>query len=134
MKKLFAILAAAAAIVLAGCAVSSCAPYEHGTVTYHIKIVNFEDNWDVLAYSIDKGFEEGGLQKMEVGVHYWTLSGEKNACNKKAEAVFQARCKAIDKDRSLAGGLALKGATVKLLYSFTGEYELSSYTFVEENK
>ena len=134
MKKIFAILAAAAALVIAGSAVSSCAPYESGTVTYHIKIVNFEDNWDVLASSIDKGFEEAGLKKLEVGVHYWTLSGEKNACNQKAAAAFQARCKAIDKDRSLAGGLALKGTEVKLLYSFTGEYELSSYTFVEEDK
>lgn len=130
MKKIIAIVAAAVALL-----VSSCQPLETGTVMYHVQIdESFFDNMDILAYGIDEGFAQAGLKKMEVGAHYWTLEGEKNACNKKASAAFLARCQAIDKDRSLlALPLAIKGVKVTLIYTYSGDHELTSYTFKEEN-
>ena len=113
MKKLLALAATLVALL-----VSSCQPIEMGTVMYHVDLGNFFDNMDILAYSIDKGFESAGLKPLEVGVHYWTLEGEKKSCNKKAQQAFLDRCQAIDKDRSqLLVPLALKGVTVKLIYT-----------------
>lgn len=135
MKKIFAILAAAAALVIAGLAASSCAPYESGMVMYHIDEGDYQDMYDIVAYRIDKGFEEAGLQKMEVGVHYWTLTGEKNACNQKASAAFQKVCQIIDNDRSqVLGARSLDGVTIKLIYTFQGDHELTSYTFKTQGK
>ncbi len=126
MKKIFAIVAAVMALLI-----SSCQPLETGTVMYHVKIdESFFDNMDILAYGIDEGFAQAGLTKMEVGVHYWTLNGEKNACNKKASDAFLNRCKAIDNDRSLLTlPLDLKGVKVTLIYTYSGDHELTSYTF-----
>lgn len=129
MKKLLALAATLVALL-----VSSCQPIEMGTVMYHVDLGNFFDNMDILAYSIDKGFESAGLTKLEVGVHYWTLNGEKNSCNKKAQQAFLDRCKVIDKDRSqLLVPLALKGVTIKLIYTYQGDHELCTYTFVEND-
>ena len=126
MKKIFAIAAALMALLF-----SACQPLETGTVMYHVSIdESFFDNMDILAYGIDEGFKQGGLTKMEVGAHYWTLEGEKNACNKKASEVFLNRCKAIDNDRSLLDlPLDLKGVKVTLIYTYGGDHELTSYTF-----
>lgn len=126
MKKIIAVFAAVMALL-----VSSCQPLETGTVMYHVKIDDsFFDNMDILAYGIDEGFAQGGLTKLEVGAHYWKLEGEKNACNRKASAAFTKRCEAIDNDRSLlALPLDLKGVKVTLIYTYSGDHELTSYTF-----
>ena len=134
MKKLIALIAAVAALAVTGLSTSSCKPIETGLVMYHVDLGNFYDNMDILAYSIDEGFKDGGLTKMEVGAHYWELTGEKNACNEKAKKAFLNRCQKIDKDRSLLGlPLALKGVTIKLIYTYQGDHELCSYTFVEKD-
>ncbi len=131
MKKIFAVLAAALALTAAGVLSHSCAPVESGDVLYSVE-VSFFDNMDILTSAIDKGFEDAGFTA--VSTHIWLLRGEKNACNKKAKDIFLSRCEAIDKDRNLmAFPLALKGETVKLSYTFSGDHELSSYTFVEED-
>ena len=65
------------------------------------------------------------------------LEGEVKSCNKLASSIFQQCCKAVDKDRSkLALPLALKGQTVALMYTYgsSEEHELTTYTFVEEDK
>ena len=131
MKKIIAIIAAVVALGAAALMSSACQPYEHGVISYHIDEGDFFDNQDILAYAIDKGFEDAGFTY--VSTHYWSLTGEKNACNKKAEQTFINRCKAIDKDHSLMRlPLALKGTTIKLKYHFIEEHELTSYTFVED--
>ena len=134
MKKIFALLAAVCALVVAGLSTSSCQPIETGLVTYHVDVNDFPDNADILRSALDEGFKSAGLTPLEVGVHYWTLTGEKNKCNEQAKNAFLNRCKAIDKDRSLMRlPLALKGYTIKLIYTYQGDPELATYTFVEEN-
>ena len=133
MKKIFSLFAILGILTFVGLSTTSCKKVEKGDVMYHIDEGDFFDNMDILAYSIDKGFEEAGFTN--ISTHYWKLNGEKNACNDKATETFQNRCKAIDKDRSqMALPLDLKGVTVKLIYTWDGDHELSTYTFVEEAK
>lgn len=132
MKKIFTVFAIFGILTFMGLSTTSCKTVEKGDVMYHVDEGDFFDNMDILAYSIDKGFEDAGFTNLST--HYWKLNGEKNACNAKATETFQNRCKAIDKDRSLiALPLALKGVTVKLIYTWDGDHELSTYTFVEED-
>lgn len=132
MKKIFSVFAIFGILTFMGLSTTSCEKTETGDVMYHVDEGDFFDNMDILAYSIDKGFEDAGFTS--VSTHYWKLTGEKKACNKKATEVFQNRCKAIDKDRSqILLPLALKGVTVTLIYTYQGDYELSTYTFVEED-
>ena len=134
MKRLLSLIAVAAGLAFFGLAASSCEPYETGVVIYHVDLGDFYDNMDLLASSIDVGFEEAGFSPLPVGVHYWELNGEKKACNRKAEKTFLDRCKLIDQDRSLLFlPLALKGVTIKLVYTYQGDHDLCSYTFVEND-
>ena len=95
---------------------------------------DFFDNMDVLKNAIEDSFVPGGMQ--QASDHYYVLEGEVNACNKKATTIFQNRCKEIDKDRSqLSLPLAIKGVTVKLMYTYGGskDTQLSTYTFKEND-
>lgn len=130
--EILSLIAVAGALLVTAFSTSSCETVESGTVTYHAK-TDFPDNMDLLMSALDKGFEEAGLSALPVGVHYWTLTGEKKACNEKAKAAFLARCQVIDKDRTDVGYQALKGYTVTLIASFTEDSEIASYTFKEEN-
>ena len=132
MTKFFAFAIVA---VLSALSFNSCTK-ESGDVLYHVE-VSFFDNMDLLTSQVDVGFQEAGFTK--VSNHYWKLNGEKNANNKKAKQVFQARCKYIDENRDkigFAGALALKGEKVTLYYTFgSGEDNvvLDTYTFVKED-
>ncbi len=134
MKKLFIIAIAA---VLAAMCFTACTK-ESGDYLYHVK-VSFNDNMDILTSAMDKGFQEAGLTKAPVSNHYWMLNGEKNACNKKAIAAFEARAKYLDENRSevsiLGVSLALKGEKVTLMGSVAGgeDATLATYTFVQED-
>lgn len=136
LKKLvFGIMAVAAMLTSAG-VMTSCEPVQSGTVMYTVDMGSFFDNMDILRNAIEKDFEAKGLQWAGSG-HYYILEGEVKACNKKATAVFQECCKAVDKDRSkMALPLKLKGVTISLNYTYGGsqDSELSTYTFVEEDK
>ena len=91
---------------------------------------------DILRNAVEKDFEAKGLQWAGAG-HNYMLEGEVKACNKKATAIFKECCKAVDQDRSkLALPLALKGVTISMVYCYgsSEEHELTTYTFVEEDK
>jgi len=135
MKKLFGLLAVAVLMATAGL-MTSCEPVQNGDVLFSVE-VSFDDNMDLLTSSIDKGFEDAGFT--HVSGHTWKLRGELNASKRKATEVFQNRCKAIDKDRTLIPSigryLALKGekATLYFQYDAPKPAALSEYTFVEND-
>lgn len=134
-KAIFCIMAVAAILTTAGI-MTSCAPVQSGTVLYSIDMGSFEDNMDILRNAVEKDFEKQGLQWAGAG-HNYLLEGEVNACNRKASAIFKNCCEAVDKDRSkLALPLALKGVTISLNYTYgnSEEHQLSTYTFVQEDK
>jgi len=134
-KVIFCIMAVAAILTTAGI-MTSCKPVQSGTILYNVDMGSFEDNMDILRNAIEKDFEKQGLQ-WAGGGHNYMLEGEVKACNKKAAAIFQNCCLAVDKDRSrLSLPLALKGVTISFMYTYGSneEHELSTYTFVEEDK
>jgi len=137
MKKiLFSLMAAAAILTVAG-TMTSCEKVESGTVLYSVDMGTFEDNMDVLRNAVEKDFISQGLKWAGAG-HNYILEGEVKECNKKATAIFQSCCKAVDQDRSRLAvrQLAIKGQTIKLVYCYgsSEEHELSTYTFVEEDQ
>ena len=134
-RLIFGIMAVAAILTTAGL-MTSCEPVEMGTVLYKVDMGSFEDNMDILRNAVEKDFEAKGLQWAGAG-HNYMLEGVVKDCNKKAAAVFQECCKAVDDDRSkLALPLALKGVTISFVYCYgsSDEHELSTYTFVKEDK
>jgi hypothetical protein len=134
-KLIFGIMAVAAILTTAGM-MTSCEPQQYGTVLYTVNMGTFDDNMDVLRNAVEKDFEAKGLEWAGAG-HNYVLEGEVKACNKKATAIFQECCKAVDQDRSkLALPLALKGVTISMVYCYgsSEEHELTTYTFVEEDK
>lgn len=134
-KLIFGIMAVAAILTTAGM-MTSCEPVQSGTVLYSVDMGSFEDNMDVLRNAIEKDFEAKGLE-WTGGGHYYVLEGEVKACNRKATAIFQECCQAVDKDRSkLALPLALKGVTISMVYCYgdSKDRQLTTYTFVEEDK
>ena len=136
MKKLIAIIVAVCAMLGASMLNTSCQPYEHGFILFHLDLGNFPDNHDVLATAIGDGLALAGM-KPERAPYYWSLDGEKNAMLKKAANSLKSACEAIDKDRSkLALPLAIKGVEAKLTYTF-GSVEdgtCGSYTFKEKDE
>lgn len=134
MKKIFSLLAILGVLTFSGVTSTSCQPVEGGDVMYNVDTGDFFDNMDILTSAIDKGFEQAGFRRATETSHYWILTGEKNACNKKATETFTKRCQEIDKDRSqMMLPLALKGVTIKLIYTYSGTHDLAIYTFVEED-
>ena len=137
MKKLFSLFAIMSVLAFSCFTMTSCKQEVIDDMVYHVNTGDFNDNMDVLTSAIDEGFEKAGFTP--VSTHYWKLRGNKAEINKKAKAAFQSRCQEIDKNRSSMDGLisllALKGVTVKLLYTCVGEenVELDSYTFKEED-
>ena len=134
-RLIFGIMAVAAILTTAGL-MTSCEPVEMGTVLYKVDMGSFEDNMDILRNAVEKDFEAKGLKWAGAG-HNYMLDGEVKECNKKATAVFQECCKAVDDDRSkLSLPLALKGVTISIVYCYgsSDEHELSTYTFVKEDK
>ena len=134
-RLIFGIMAVAAILTTAGL-MTSCEPVEMGTVLYKVDMGSFEDNMDILRNAVEKDFEAKGLKWAGAG-HNYMLDGVVKDCNKKAAAVFQECCKAVDEDRSkLALPLALKGVTISIVYCYgsSDEHELSTYTFVKEDK
>ena len=135
LKKILFCIVAIATVLTVGTSLTSC-EHKSGTVIYSVNTGDFFDNMDVLKNAIEKGFEEGGMKRLGSG-HNYILEGEVNSCNNKAKSIFKSSCEAVDKDRSkMALPLAIKGVTVKLMYTYGGdpEAELTSYTFVEEDK
>ena len=133
-KWIFGIMAVAAILTTAG-VMTSCEPVQSGTVLYTVNMGSFEDNMDILRNAVEEDFEAKGLKWAGAG-HNYVLEGEVKACNKKATAIFQECCKAVDQDRSkLALPLALKGVTISMVYCYgtSEEHELTTYTFVEED-
>lgn len=113
---------------------SSCEETVTGDFAFTYRVVDFEDNFDILTRSIDEGFQQAGFTL--IATHMWQISGEKKACQNKAKATFQNRCKEIDTNRKNIPGvsiLALKGVTVKLINYFDNQAEIDSYTFVEDD-
>ena len=136
LKKLIIGIMAVAAVLTTTGLMTSCNPVESGTVLYTVNMGSFEDNMDILRNAVEKDFEAKGFKWAGAG-HNYILEGEVKACNKKATAIFQECCKAVDQDRSkLSLPLALKGVTISLVYCYgnSDEHELSTYTFVEEDK
>ena len=134
-KIIFGIMAVAAVLTTAGL-MTSCEPVQSGTVLYSVDMGSFEDNMDVLRDAVEHDFEAKGLE-WTGGGHYYVLEGEVKACNRKATAIFQECCKAVDQDRSkLALPLALKGVTISMVYCYgdSKDRQLTTYTFVEEDK
>jgi len=134
-KIFFGIMAIVAVLTVAG-TMTSCKPVKSGTSLYEIDMKGFDDNGDLLRNAIEADFEKLGFT-WSGGGHYYILEGEVNACNKKAVSIFQQCCKAVDQDRSkLPLPLALKGQTIALKGQYANEpvQELSTYTFVEEDK
>ena len=134
-RLIFGIMAVAAILTTAGL-MTSCEPVEMGTVLYKVDMGSFEDNMDILRNAVEKDFEAKGLKWAGAG-HNYMLEGVVKDCNKKAAAVFQECCKAVDEDRSkLSLPLALKGVTISFVYCYgsSDEHELSTYTFVKEDK
>ena len=134
-RLIFGIMAVAAILTTAGL-MTSCEPVEMGTVLYKVDMGSFEDNMDILRNAVEKDFEAKGLKWAGAG-HNYMLEGVVKDCNKKAAAVFQECCKGVDEDRSkLALPLALKGVTISIVYCYgsSDEHELSTYTFVKEDK
>ena len=134
-KIFFGIMAIVAVMTVAG-TMTSCKPVKSGTNLYEVEIKGFDDNMDLLRNAVEKDFEKLGLA-YSGGSHIYVLEGEVKKCNKLATDVFQQCCKAVDQDRSkLALPLALKGKTIALKHTYGGEpeEELSTYTFVEEDK
>lgn len=139
-KAIVSMFTVVALLSLSLATMTSCEKTEQ-TMVYCVKFDNFDDNWDILRSSIDKGFEQAGFQQSHS--HIWQTFGTESSCNKKATTAFQKRVKEIGKDRSqvvdpifgLSQALALKGVTVKLinLGSDSKEIEIDSYTFVEED-
>lgn len=135
-KKLFIGMMAVAAVLTTAGVMTSCEPAESGTVLYTVDMGAFEDNMDILRNAVERDFEELGLEWAGAG-HNYMLEGEVKKCNKKATTIFQNCCVAVDKDRSrLSVPLALKGVTISLRYCYgsSEEHELSTYTFVENDK
>ena len=137
MKKLFAVIIAACAMLGASMLNSSCTPIQNGVVFYRLDLGNFDDSHLNLAYAIGDGLAEAGIEPVSAP-YMWKLDGEKNAMNKKAADAFNKRCAAIDKDRSILNdpSAPIKGVTVKLTFTF-GDYDagtLATYTFKEANK
>ena len=135
IKKIFiGIMAIVAVLTVAG-TMTSCEPVQSGTILYNVDMKEFDDNMDLLRNAVEKDFESLGLKWAGAG-HNYMLEGEVKACNKKAAAIFEQCCKAVDKDRSrLSLPLALKGQTIALMYTYgsSEEHELCTYTFVEED-
>ena len=115
---------------------TSCEPYEHGYILYHIEFENYSDNYAILGTAIGNGLAEAGVTP-ERAPYYWTLDGEKKAMNKKAGDAFTKTCAAIDKDRSLLAypSTPIKGVTAKLHFVFgtADEGYCATYTFKEED-
>ena len=133
-KKLFMGIMAIVAVVAVAGTMTSCS-VKAGTSIYEVDMKGFDDNMDILRNAIEKDFETLGFTRE--GDHYFILNGEVNSNNKKAAAIFQQCCKAVDKDRSkLSLPLALKGQTIALKGQLANEpsQEISTYTFVEEDK
>jgi hypothetical protein len=136
LKKIFMGLMAVAVVLTVSGIMTSCEPVQSGTVLYTVKMGSFEDNMDVLRNAIEKDFEKEGFTWAGAG-HNYILEGEVKSCNKKATAIFQKCCKAVDDDRSkMSVPLALKGVTVYMVYCYgsSEENDLTSYTFVGEDK
>ena len=136
LKKLFIGFMAVAAVLTTAGLMTSCEPIQEGTVLYTVNMGSFEDNMDILRNAVEKDFEAKGFEWAGAG-HNYILEGEVKACNRKATSIFQECCKAVDKDRSkLALPLALKGVTISMVYCYgsSEEHELTTYTFVEEDK
>ncbi|MBR4809047.1 MAG: hypothetical protein IK031_02055 [Bacteroidales bacterium] len=137
MKKLFAVIVAACAMLGASMLNTSCAPIEHGFILYKIDLGSYADEHGVLGFGIAEGLAAAGLEA-ESAPYYWKLDGEKNAMNKKAADAFTTRCQAIDKNRSLLSDptVPIKGVTAKLHFSFgtADEGYCATYTFKEANK
>ena len=135
-KKIFiGIMAIVAVLTVAG-TMTSCKPVQGGTVLYSVDMRDFDDNMDLLRNAIEKDFESLGLKSAGTA-HDYVLEGELEACNKKAAAIFEQCCKAVDKDRTkVPVALALKGQTIAMNYIYGGNDEkvLCTYTFVEEDK
>ena len=134
-KIIFGIIAVAAILTTAGM-MTSCNPVEYGTVLYSVDMGSFDDNMDILRNAVEKDFVAKGFKWAGSG-HNYILEGEVKACNRKATAIFQECCKAVDQDRSkVALPLALKGVTISLVYCYgsSEEHQLTTYTFVEEDK
>jgi len=136
LKKFFLSFLAIVVVMTVAVSMTSC-EQKSGTVIYSVDTGNFFDNMDVLKDAIEEGLVQGGMKRLSESNHYYVLEGEVNSCNNKAKSIFQNSCQAVDKDRSkMALPLAIKGVTVKLKYSYGGdpEADLTSYTFVEEDK
>jgi len=135
VKKIFIGIMAFIAVLAVSGVMTSC-NVKSGTSLYEIDMKDFDDNMDILRNAIEADFEKLGLA-WSGGGHYFIMEGEVNACNKKAASIFQQCCKAVDKDRSkLSLPLALKGKTIALKGQYANEpsQEVSTYTFVEEDK
>lgn len=135
-KKIFTGIMAFVVVMTVAGIMTSCEPIQRGDILYNVDMGEFEDNMDVLRNAIEKDFETLGLNWAGAG-HTYMLNGEVKSCNKLATQIFQQCCKAVDQDRSkLSLPLALKGQTIYLMYTYGSneEKELSSYTFVEEDK
>ena len=135
-KKFFMGLMAAAVVLTVAGIMTSCNPVQEGTILYTVDMGSFEDNMDILRNAVEKDFEKEGLTWAGAG-HNYMLEGEVKACNKKAAAIFQKCCKAVDDDRTkISLPLALKGVTIRMMYTYGSneEKELSAYTFVKEDK
>ena len=135
LKKIFISVMAVVAILTVSGLMTSCEPVRTGTLLYDIDMKGFDDNMDLLRNAIEADFEAKGLKWAGSG-HTYMLEGEVKACNKKAAAIFTECCQAVDKDRSkLPLPLALKGETIGFRYTYgQEEAELTTYTFVEEDK
>ena len=133
-KAIVSMFAVVAVLALSLATMTSCESEVSGTMAYYVKLVDFEDTYDILMSSIDEGFEKDGFTLFNN--HVWQITGTESSCNKKATTTFQNRLKTIDNNRSeLYAPLALKGKTAKLIHLGSGskEIEISSYTFVGED-
>jgi len=134
-KKVFVGIMAVVAILAVAGTMTSC-NVETGTILYTVDMRDFDDNMDLLRNAIEKDFIELGLKDAGAS-HTFMLEGEVKSCNKLASEIFQQCCKAVDNDRSrIPLPLALKGQTIALMYTYgsNDEHELSTYTFVGEDK